>query len=310
MKKRIVNAFSLLMFGVILFSYTPGPEMLKECQLGNEQTEQLNIENEGKLRAGISEYTTDIGNMNSYAEVVSEKIISTASAAPEDISDDTILISYDNYYVKGTCNVMKDHTYDSEILYSVSMNDVIYASNPIFNDGEIAWSYVAYRNEAGEITLGFIDNNELSTEPIASTDYTIPTYSGYKSYMSYRQITSPSAPAYKLEQISYTGEEGIRMYDGRYLIALGLHFNASVGDYVDLELANGTIIPCIIGDRKAWFDTDQSLLFTANGCMSEFIVQIENLSHDVTQHGNISYTHEEWKSPVQTVKIYQKNVFN
>lgn len=303
MKKRIVNAFFVMAFGgTLLFSSIPNSCTLTQ-KLGNEKEEQLNTE----VRAGISLMTTDIGDMNSYANVISNKIVSTASAASNEVTDDTILISYDNYYVKDNCNVMKDHTYESDILYTVQMNDVIYASNPLFNDGVTTWSYVAYRNDTGDISLGFIDSTELLTTPIASTDYSIPSYSGFKSYMDYRSITTKTSPAYTLSYNGYTGNEGIRMYNGRYLIAIGMHFNASVGDYVDLTLENGTVIKGIIGDRKSWRDTEASMLFTSNGCMSEFIVQEEYLSSLVKHKGNISFANENWDSPVVSVKIYDKN---
>ena len=55
-------------------------------------------------RAGVSLLTSDIGDMSAYADTVSQNIISTASANPEENADATV-ISYNNYYVKEDCVV-------------------------------------------------------------------------------------------------------------------------------------------------------------------------------------------------------------
>lgn len=295
MRKKIVNAFFILVFGVSLFGNSLSNIPPKE-----------EIPTRLSTRAGVSLLTSDIGDMSAYADTVSQNIISTASANPEENAD-AIVISYKNYYVKEDCVVHADHFAEAEVLYNVVMNDVVYASEPVFTDDAITWSYVAYQDENGEWKVGFIDYNELLEEPIPYTDYNIPAYSGFKSYMDYKAITDVNSPAYKLTRATYTGMEGIRMYDNRYLVAIGRHFDASVGDYVDLILENGTVIKCIVGDRKAWYDTDPSHLFTTNGCMSEFIVNTNSLSWSVIKKGDISESHDEWKSPVTKVRIYKKN---
>lgn len=295
MRKKVVNAFFILVFGVSLFG----------SSLSNIPPKE-EIPTRLSTRAGVSLLTSDIGDMSAYADIISQNIISTASANPEENANATV-ISYKNYYVKEDYVVRADHFAEAEILYNVVMNDVVYASEPVFTDDATTWSYVAYQDENDEWKVGFIDYNELLEEPIPYTDYNIPTYSGFKSYMDYKTITDVNSPAYKLTRSAYTGVEGVRMYDDRYLIAIGMHFDASVGDYVDLILENGVVIKCIIGDRKAWYDTDPSYLFTTNGCMSEFIVNTNSLSWSVTKHGDVSYAHEEWKSPVAKVRIYKKN---
>ena len=66
-----------------------------------------------------------------------------------------------------------------------------------------------------------------------------------------RYITLKSSKQYKFQHtVAYTGNYGIRMINGRYCAAIGTGYDISVGDYVDLVLQNGTIIPIIISDIK------------------------------------------------------------
>ena len=143
-------------------------------------------------------------------------------------------------------------------------------------------------------------------------EYTIPSNSGFKSYMSYLAITSKSSPQYKLQnQFAYTGQYGIRQVDGRFCVAIGTFSNATVGTYVDLVLENGIVIPCIVGDFKANVHTDSSNIITVhNGCVSEFLVDTSSLHTTAKKMGNISYCESGWNSPVKSIRVYDKNVFN
>lgn len=57
---------------------------------------------------------------------------------------------------------------------------------------------------------------------------------------------------------AYTGEYNIRMVDGRMLIALGTHYTSTIGQYVDIELEDGTILACMLGDVKSDTHTDDT----------------------------------------------------
>lgn len=143
-------------------------------------------------------------------------------------------------------------------------------------------------------------------------EYQIPHNRGFKSYMSFRAITSKSSPQYILQnQYAYTGEFGIRQVDERFCIAIGTFSNARVGTYVDLILENETIIPCIVSDFKSVQHTDSSNKITShNGCVSEFLIDISSLHTTAKRMGDISYCMEEWKSPVKIIKVYEKNIFD
>lgn len=140
--------------------------------------------------------------------------------------------------------------------------------------------------------------------------YSIPNNSGFKSYMSYKAITSPNSLQYKLQSTyAYTGNYGIRQVNGRYCVAIGTFSNASIGSYIDVILENGTVIPCIVGDFKAPVHTDSSNIITLhNGCVTEFIVDKDNLHSTSKKMGDVSYCESGWKSPVKSIKVYNTNV--
>lgn len=144
------------------------------------------------------------------------------------------------------------------------------------------------------------------------TRFYLPNSSGFKSFMDYRTITATGSDQYKLQNLyAKTSENGIRMVNGRYCLAIGSRFTSDIGQYFDLILANGTVIPCILADQKADAHTDSNNIITEhNGCLSEFVVDTGYLNPTVRQRGNASYAEEGWDSPVVELKLYNKNVFD
>lgn len=124
------------------------------------------------------------------------------------------------------------------------------------------------------------------------------------------KITSTGTYEYKLQNtVAYTNDDdGIRMINGRYCIAIGTAFGTRIGQYIDLVLENGTVIHCVMGDTKSDAHTDPEHVFTvASGCCSEFIVETEKLN-GVARSGDISNAHPEWKSAVSKIMVYNKFV--
>ena len=147
------------------------------------------------------------------------------------------------------------------------------------------------------------------------TIITVPkayTKKDFKSYEDYRDITSPTSPHYRLQRdYAYTAEDGIRMVDGRYCIALGSYFTTTIGQYIDIVLANGTVIPCILGDQKADAHTDSlHVAHSTDSSVVEFIVDKKVLPNTPKRMGNISYSYDEWRSPVVQVIVYDINIFD
>ena len=203
-------------------------------------------------------------------------------------------------YLTSNMNVRSEPSTDSEILEVYPFNQKIQYQK--YND---EWVEIQYKSG-----IAYICSEYISYEQLDYTEYIAPITSGFKSYMPYTAITSKSSPQYKLQQIAYTGTYGIRQYDNRYCVAIGTAFNADVGTYFDLILANGTVIPCIVADIKADRHTDSNNMITiANGCLTEFIVDSSTLNRKAKRMGDISYCNEDWNSRVEKIRVYDKNVF-
>ena len=68
-----------------------------------------------------------------------------------------------------------------------------------------------------------------------------PDYWGFKSYEPYYLITAQSVQLC-LQYDAVTDSNGFRLFDGRYLVAVGTFCNAPCGTYIDLILENGVLI--------------------------------------------------------------------
>ena len=175
------------------------------------------------------------------------------------------------------------------------------------------WARVMYKGK----TIGYMNRKYISKDKPACKMYDVPYTNGNKTYMPYKvyrngkycSIFSSSSKQYKLQKYCHTGDYRIRKYKDRFCVALGSAFGVSIGQYFDLCLENGEIIPCIMADQKADRHTDASNIITLqNGCMSEFIIDNAKLDLMAKRMGDISYCTDRWKSRVVQVKVYNKSI--
>ena len=152
----------------------------------------------------------------------------------------------------------------------------------------------------------YIERIHISEEPARYTDCSVPTNNTIKTYMNYKKITLKSSRQYKMQKsIAYTNEQGLRMVNGRYCIALGSYYTTTIGQYVDVELENGKIIYGILADCKADKDTDSTNRIHKDGSVVEFVVDIEELNRTIKKLGDISHLNG-WDSKVANIKVYDK----
>lgn len=138
-------------------------------------------------------------------------------------------------------------------------------------------------------------------------EYKIPKYKGFKSYESFT-LFGKKTKQYKLQKLCHTSKDGLRMYKSRYCVAIGTKFNANIGQYFDLILKNGTIIPCVVADVKSKRHTDKKRIFTKKTkCCSEFVIDKTQIKKTVKKYGDVSYLKKSFNSPVIKIKIYKKN---
>lgn len=102
----------------------------------------------------------------------------------------------------------------------------------------------------------------------------------FKSYMDYRAITAVGSKQYELQEVAYTGMYGIRMIGDRYLVAVAETFGQA-GDEIEIVLEDGSVLPCIIGDIKAYTD-----LLGGDGSLVEFIVDTDYIPDEVSLMGS------------------------
>lgn len=209
-------------------------------------------------------------------------------------------INWKKGWVATNVNIRKKPNTKSKILDTLKFNDKIKFVR--FNK---KWVKIKYKGKEAYVSRRYITKKKVDSDL-----YDLPAYSGYKSWMDYQMITSSGSPQKLLQdEYAYTGTYGIRQINGRYCVAIGSYFTTEIGQYFDLILENGTVIPCILADQKADEDTDDDGIFTLhNGCATEFIIDFDCLNYAAKRDGNISSCTDEWDSPVETIRVYEKNI--
>lgn len=133
-----------------------------------------------------------------------------------------------------------------------------------------------------DTTVDVRPTEEMKTEQPSVED------SGFRSWMSYRRITSLSSPQYRVVSMSRTNSEGLREIDGRVLVAIGTGWGLNVGDTATI-CTDKSSYEVVIGDIKSDSHTDSTNKVTkVNGCVVEFIVDSPKLPDCVKVSGTIS----------------------
>ncbi len=127
-------------------------------------------------------------------------------------------------------------------------------------------------------------------------------YNGAKTYESTDKITYGLAG--QLNRSANADSKGFMKVDDRYLVAIGTSHGIEIGQWFDIILENGNIIPCIMGDTKADCDTDESNTFTSHSkCATEFIVKTDLLGENA-KWGDVSKIVPGWDSKVKWIISY------
>lgn len=143
-----------------------------------------------------------------------------------------------------------------------------------------------------------IANNSGTARPIeAGETIMIPEGLGaFHTYMGWQIINVVESDQYKLREQAGMNfdEEGFGRINGRYVIACTTTFG-KVGDYVDFYQADGTIIPCIIGDIKNQNDEGCTEWGHNNGqTIVEFVVDYDTWYNPDHVNPGTPNCHPEW----------------
>lgn len=157
-----------------------------------------------------------------------------------------------------------------------------------------------------------VEEVQIETVSPEGVSFDIPNYPGMKKWMGY-EVFGLSTPQGQLQAMAYTDPFGCRMVGQRYCVAIGTRYGAQIGQFFDLRLQNGAVIPCVMADAKNPQHTDSTNTFsntTSNLCASEFVVDTNTLEAECKRRGDMSFLYPEWQSPVAEVILYELNVFN
>lgn len=246
--------------------------------------------------------------------VTQEHSVTKQTEHIENISDKAMVL--DGWVCVDNLSVKSNPSKSSKTIGNLEFNEKIE-----YEGFDKKWFKIKYNGEDAYVNSKYIADKDIGYDSyeqyildiiVGYTKFSLPENSGFKSFMDYRAITATGSDQYKLQMLyAETGSNGIRMVNGRYCVAVGSRFTSDIGQYFDLILANGTVIPCILADQKADVHTDSNNIITEhNGCLSEFVVDTGYLNSTVKQRGNISYAEEGWNSQVVELKLYNKNVFD
>ena len=290
MNKRIIAAVLLgtFVFVACVLNVAPNEGQSSEIEVKNEE----NVTENKRGISSVIEDSLENNNISGKTKHIEEVVKEPPVVEEEKIQQEG--------WTTTTLNVREEPNTDSSILDTLPFNTYI--------------KYYEYNDEWAEITYdngqAYISRDYISDEECEFVMYDVPKTKGFKSYMPYTAITNKKSKQYKLQQIASTGNYGIRVIDGRYLVAIGTAFNADVGTYVDLILEDGFVIPCVVGDVKSPRHTESNNMVTsANGCVSEFITDPKALYRPVKQSGDISSCSENWEGCVRAIIVYDKSVW-
>ena len=288
MHKRIIAAVLLgtFVFVACVLNVAPNEGQSSEIEVKNEEIVTEN-------KRGISSVIEDSLESND---------ISSKTKHTEEVVKESPVVEEEKIQQEGwtttTLNVREQPNTDSNVLDTLPFNTYIK-----YYEYDDEWAEIAYDNGQAYISRDYISDEECEF-----VMYDVPKTRGFKSYMPYTAITNKKSKQYKLQQIASTGAYGIRVVDSRYLVAIGTAFNAEVGTYIDLILEDGFVIPCIVGDVKADKHTDSTNMVTsANGCVSEFIIDSKALHKSIKKSGDVSNCDENWNGCVRAIVVYSKS---
>lgn len=112
----------------------------------------------------------------------------------------------------------------------------------------------------------------------------------FKAFMDYRTLTSETSKQYSMQYDgnAITNDEGFRVYNGAYMVAVGTYYASECGVRLRVTLDTGKQFNCIVGDIKSDLHTDE-LHQHRNGNVIEFIVDQDKIPDICKKMGDMSY---------------------
>lgn len=189
------------------------------------------------------------------------------SATTEDVDDLVLVESLES--IKSIEVPEKSYTKSVDTITPVSV--VINTSQPVIYADEVV---LDVGTSAKEVNVVLVEDVVLDTFEVPNSESGCLSYKF--TWMDYKTITSKSSNQYVLQNSDecYTCPvTGIRMVGDRYCIAVGTGYASEIGTKINLVMANGSVIKCILGDVKSDSHTDETNRYHfVDGSVAEFIV--------------------------------------
>lgn len=132
------------------------------------------------------------------------------------------------------------------------------------------------------VLIAFIPNPVMDVYLTPTQSLEVCSTSDFKSWMDYRAITDQTSAQWALQQSSSTDVQGVRLNDGRLMVAMASTYGA-VGDKLNILLSSGLLIEVVLGDIKAGTACEHP-----DTSMLEFIVDEERLDSQARILGNLN----------------------
>jgi len=118
----------------------------------------------------------------------------------------------------------------------------------------------------------------------------------FKTWMDYRKITNKGSKQYRMQLLAHTNTEGFRVYEDKYMVAVGTYYAKECGKNLLITLDSGKSINAVVGDIKSDRHTDSTHRYmNKNGNIVEFIVDGIKISSLSRKAGDVSYSDLEGK---------------
>ena len=155
-----------------------------------------------------------------------------------------------------------------------------------------------------DYSIDKVKDNLRDTQGVKTVFYAVPNIdTSFKTFMDYEKITNKASKQYEMQQKAITNNDGLRMYDGKYMIALGSYYSENCGDEFIITLDNNEKLHCILGDQKDDLHTnDTKQYIEKNGNLVEFIVETDKLPEKVKQMGDASFISEQFEGEILSIE--------
>ena len=137
---------------------------------------------------------------------------------------------------------------------------------------------------------------------------------GWKPLAWYTAVNDRSMPQWRLQQISKTAENGVRVVqdpngEWRYCVALpvywagGTHYD--IGRCIDIYMVNGAVLKCVLGDTKRVKKSvnGEGKYGIGHNEVIEVQCDLSKMNPIVPQMGDASYIGEEWVGDVYKIVV-------